>query len=78
MVERLKDDARVDWRQNGLSISQRALSRSGVPLLCLTLSTSVCSVACRMGGAGGLTSRMRPRRDKGRRAGWRAQPRARD
>jgi len=31
VVERLKDDARVDWRQNGLSISQRALSW---PCLC--------------------------------------------
>lgn len=78
MVERVEGRCPAGLEQNGLSISQRARC-SGVPLLCLTPTSSV---AWRAGwverGAGGLTSRMRPRRDRGQQAGWRAQPRARD
>lgn len=78
MVEQLKDGARVDWsRMACQSVSVRSVGRASA----LSYPYELRSVACRMGverGAGGLTSRMRPRRDGGQDAGWRAQPRARD
>lgn len=70
LVERLKDDARVDWsRMACQSVSSAYLGSVGRASVCLTPATSA---ARRAGwwwsverGAGGLTSRMRPRKGQG-------------
>lgn len=81
MVEQLKDDARVDWRQNGLSVSQSACAVGHASVL--PYPYDLRSVSYRIGGAwngrvdkSNATQKRQGQED--RRAGWRAQPRARD